>query len=342
MLMRQQSVPSEVPFRQAILHEYHRRCLETNQGDPHYLGSNPSATLRSYQESFGDQLGLYERSVSFAKVMDAARASVVVYVGDFHPLRLAKDTFVRIVEEGAAPRRQRVVLLEEFQANDNRYLKAYHNDVIDDNGLRSKAWSHNLNGSWGGVLGIVRYAKKKGIPVRGIDQRLPSLRLRTSGIADQVEQYVTPKSQVFVLAGQFHLTPNRIPAQLDGIVKSSITVFQAPDEMFWQLLARGLAYETEAVQTSSGVYCLNNSNPLFLHMVQQNAALDRAERLGKEELDDNYLDSLIGVLSTVLGISGAAIDLGTPGLLSTLERLVYGNVEREEAVKVFEGLVPTD
>ncbi len=341
--MLPQPAPSETPFRQAILHEYHRRYLGINHHDPNHLGKNPSKTLRSYHESFGKQLGQYECSVSFADVMEAARKADVVFVGDYHPWHLAKDTFARIVKEATPPDGQskQSILLEEFQANDNRYLKAYLSGVIDDNGLRSKAWSYDRNGSWGGVLEIVHYAREAGIPVWGIDQRFPSLRLRTASIADHVEKQVNGKTQVFVLAGQLHLAPNRVPALLEGIVKSPTTIFQAPEEMFWQLLEHGLAYETEAVRTSTGVYCLNNSNPLFLAMVQQNAALDREERLGKQDLENNYLDALIQVLSTVLGVSGASIDPAAPGLRPTLERLVYGTVGREETLRVFEELLPT-
>ena len=157
-----------------------------------------------------------------------------------------------------------------------------------------------------------------------------------------MKRSIADRTQLFVLAGELHLVPCRVPKILESEVKSSIIIFQGPDEMFYQLLASGVAYGTEAVQTSTGVYCLNNSNPLIRAMVQQNAALHRSERLEKIELDDNYLDCLVTILSSVLGVSGAAINPNAPGLRSTLEQLVGGNVTRKKALQVFKGLVPKD
>lgn len=359
-----ESKPSLTPFREAIQRAYQKACLVINRDDPHHRGSDPSTTLVSYQRTFDEQLGSYERSVSFAEVMDAARRSQVVYVGDFHPMRSVKEMFLRIVQEGADPQRPCIVLLEEFPAKHNRHLKAYLQGNIDDNGLRSKAWAYDRNGSWGGVLAIVQYAKehrkKQGIDVWGIDQRFAtpsqehmphtgpqqlSLRERTEGMAAQVEQYLDDGKQIFVLAGELHLAPDKLPALLNGKVKSSIPIFQGPDEMFWQLFAQGLAYKG-AVKTSAGAYYLTNGNPLFRAMVQNNAELPRRsdDRLGKGQLEIEYKNSLLNVLIKALGRNTNGLASIDPAQvpLRDLERLVYANDDKATVRAQLEEWVPTD
>lgn len=366
-MLSPESTPSPTPFREAIQRAYQKACLVINRDDPHHRGSDPSTTLVSYQETFDEQLGSYKRSVSFADVMDAACQSRVVYVGDFHPLRSTKDMFLRIVQEGADPQRPCIVLLEEFPAKHNRHLKAYLQGNIDDNGLRSKAWAYDRNGSWGGVLAIVQYAKEhrkeegiRGIDVWGIDQRFAtpsqehihytghqqlSLRERTKGMAAQVEQYLDDGKQIFVLAGELHLAPDKLPALLNGKVKSSTTIFQGPDEMFWQLFAQGLAYGG-AVQTSAGAYYLTNGNPLFRAMVQNNAELPRGsdDRLGKGQLEIEYKNSLLTILIKALGRNTNGLASIDPAQvpLGDLERLVYGNDDKATVRAKLEDWIPKD
>jgi hypothetical protein len=347
-------------FREAVHQEYQNVCLSIDPGDPYNMGDVQSAALTGYRRNFGEQLGSYQRSVSFTEVMDAAQRSQVVYVGDFHPWRGAKDTFLHIVDEGAAPSCQPVILLEEFSAKHNRYLKSFRAGVLSDNGLRARAWAYNLNGSWGGVLSILNYAKDQkkrkkqkkgrkpdeGIEVWGIDQRLASLSLRTHGLAKQVEKYVHDEKQIFVLAGDFHLAPGKLHAEIDNKVKSYTTIFQGSDEMFWQLLPLGLANDTEAVLTSTGVYCLNNTNPLFRAMVQFSASFPRRsdERFNKKELELEYKQHLITVLIRALGVDPeieGAID-PEEVVVADLERLVYGTDDQETVRAKLESWVPTN
>ena len=335
-------------FRRAIQREYRKACLSIDSEDPYHLGSSPSTTLTSYGKTFGEELGSYQRSVSLAEVMSVARQSQVVYVGDFHPWRGAKDTFLHIVKEGADPSSQPVILLEEFLAKHNRNLKSHRAGVISDNRLRSKAWAYDRNGSWGGVLSILKYAKEQGgVDVWGIDQRFASLSLRTGGIAGQVERYVHEGKQIFVLAGEFHLAPDKLHAGIDSKVRSSTTIFQSPDEMFWQLLPLGLAHGTEAVLTSTGVYCLNNTNPLFRAMVQFNASLSRRsdERFNKKELEVEYKQLLLTVLTKAWGSdpSDDFFHIDPEGVaVADLELLVYGNDSQETVHAKLESWAPTD
>src|SRR3989344_4675334 len=229
-------------FRQVIQRRYKRTYHKVAGHDPHHYGDcKPDPQLERYQKNFVWRLGSYRRSVSVDEVMEAARRSQVVYVGDYHPWRGAKDMFIKIVTEGASPGSQRIVLLEEFQPKHDKYLKAYlWGEITDANGLRAKTWTYDRNGTWGGVLAIVDCAKEQELPVRGIDVRfyggnLVPLPERTKGIAAQVQRYIHDGEQIFILAGEFHLAWNKLPAELESKVESSVTIFQGPDEMFWKL-----------------------------------------------------------------------------------------------------------
>ena len=324
-------------FRQGIQRRYEATYRKVAGHDPHHYGDGePDPQLERYQQNFVRHLGSYKRSASLEEVMRAARRSQVVYVGDFHPWRSAKDIFIKIVTEGASPGSQRIILLEEFQPKHDKYLKAYlKGEITDTNGLRARTWAYDRNGTWGGVLAIVDYAEEQEIPVKGIDVRfyggsLVPLPQRTKGIAAQVERYIHDGEQIFILAGEFHLASNKLPAELGSKVKSSVTIFQGPDEMFWKLLPHGLAYGPDAVLTSTGVYCLRNSNPLFRAMVQQSAAFLRndPERSSKQNLEIEYKSHLINVVGRALRMRN--IDTIKPDQvpLADLERLVYGNDDK--------------
>ena len=350
----QDSTLSQTPFRAAVHEAYRQACLAVNPDDPHHLGDDPRETLISYQKKFGKKLGSCPYPVSFAEVMDVARRSQVVYVGDFHPLRTTKDMFLHIVEEGAHPGSRRIVLLEEFLAKFNRYLKAYLSGALDVNGLRSKAWRYDRNGSWGGVLSILDYAKEKehdtqlyGIDVaKGDDKRIDPLAMRTRGIAEQVEQYFHGGEQIFVLAGELHLAADKLPTRLKRKVESFTTIFQYPDELFWQLLPQGLAYGTEAVLTSTGVYCLNTSksNPLFRALAYSNAELSRKDlgRHNKRALEVEYNQALLNVLMRALTKNANGLGSIDPAKVPVedLERLVYGTDDKKTVRAKLEEWIP--
>ena len=104
-----------------------------------------------------------------------------------------------------------------------------------------------------------------------------------------------------------------------------------------ELLEQGRTYAAEAVQTTTGVYHLNTSNPLFRAMVQTNAEQPRGERYSKEELLTEYKALLFLVLEDVLKIKMGYIDPGTAEL-TILERLVYGTDDEKTVRRILHAM----
>lgn len=313
------------------------------QGQRH-LGVDPHGSMVSYEGSFPKAIGTYAESVSEDQVIAAARDAQIVYVGDFHPLQATKKKFRDIVERARDPAKKIVILLEEFTAGPvNDRLAEYLTNRISEADLKDCIWGHEGTGTWKGMMLILRYAKElarteKDIAVYGIDVRYDSVRARTGYLEEQIREImmapqeaiknsVKERQQAFVLVGDFHLNPLRLPAAFQNT--TSCTILQGPEEMFWQLQEQGILWQAEAVKTTTGIYCLNMLNPLWRTMVQNNMNNAPGDKLKQSELKVEYKQQLIEILSKAFGESGGAIDPESIEI-TALERAVFDGTLTDE------------
>jgi len=104
------------------------------------------------------------------------------------------------------------------------------------------------------------------------------------------------------------------------------------EEMFRQLLERGIVHQTEAVKTSTGIYCLNGPNPLLRAFAQNDSNRDPRDRDSDTEIMGAYKQLLVTILGNALEESGAAIDAEALEI-GVLEQLIYDHSLTEDEVR---------
>jgi hypothetical protein len=258
-----------------------------------------SSTLRLYDGVFERAVNSYERVTNEEEILGKIREADLVYAGDFHPLRRVKFKFQELIERGRN-RREPIILLEEFSAQDQEHIDAYMQDGDLDK-LKTH-WHHEGTSSWRGIKKILEYARNQEIPTYGIDaERLATTDYGSTAAADyvfgsRIVDSLNTLSQVWVYVGELHLAPGHTPgvvrrarqttaatlaetvhgqtegsfAEIRAVATGElkeVTLFQGLEEVFWQLLEQGIAHTTKAVRIADNIYCLNNVPALLRAMV---------------------------------------------------------------------------
>jgi hypothetical protein len=166
--------------------------------------------------------------------------------------------------------------------------------------------------------------------VTAIDRRSSSgnsLKIRDGYAAKKIAALARAEDRplVLVLMGQFHITPDHLPAavrrELKAVLRQHLVVYQNAEGVYWALAREGRADSTRAVEVRPGELCLISSSPV----VCQQSFLDYVEaELGDAPLEERGAPATFRHLAHVIGeLVGVDVDdaldevqVVTPGSLS--------------------------
>jgi hypothetical protein len=218
-------------------------------------------------------------------VSQRVQAADVVYVGDYHTLPLAQETYLELVEGVREEGRRVVLALECVEGRHQAAVDAYLAGRLAERSLLARL-GHGANpgqGSWSGLRALLTYAKRHRLEVVGIDRRAQgerSLALRDAYAAERIARAVRAEDRprVMVLVGQYHVTPCHLPAQVEQVLGEAhasrgLVVYQNAEGVYWRLAREGKAGEARAVELADGSLCLLNASPV----VCQQSFLDYLE-----------------------------------------------------------------
>lgn len=258
-----------------------------------------SRAFLAYQRRYERATRTYRRVLTTAQVDKRIAAADVVYVGDYHTLRLAQSAYLELVRQALTGRRRVVLALEFVESRHQPTLDAFLAGKLSEKKFLAKI-GHPYRGPfdiWPGFAPILELARKKKLSVIAIDRRAPgprSLELRDQGASEAIATALgaADRPLVMVLVGQFHVAPAHLPKQVERRVTrslDSLVVYQNAEGVFWSLARKGLASTTDAVQISQRELCLINTSPV----VSQRSFLDYVEA----EAGDAPLDE-VGIATT--------------------------------------------
>ena len=250
-----------------------------------------SAAFRSYEARYRRLTRSYERVLSRTEIEAQVQSADVVYVGDYHTLRLAQESFLSLVRAGAARGRRQVLAIEFVEGRHQKVLDDYLAGALSERRFLARI-GHAYSGGfdiWPAFKAIFDYARAQKLSVVAIDRRARgsrSLALRDAYAAARVSKAARAADhpQVFVLMGQFHVAPCHLPAQVKAELgpsarRSHLVVYQNCEGVYWRLARKGLADQVEGVQVRRGEVCLNNTSPV----VCQQSFLDYLEAEAGDE-----------------------------------------------------------
>ncbi|MFT3708355.1 MAG: ChaN family lipoprotein [Archangium sp.] len=252
-----------------------------------------SRAFVAYQRRYERATRGYRRVITATQVNKRIAAADVVYIGDYHTLRLAQAAYLELVKAAIEGDRRVVLALEFVESRHQATLDAFLAGKLTEKRFLAKI-GHPYRGPfdiWPGFAPILELAKKKKLTVIAIDRRAPgprSLELRDEGASEEIARALEADDHplVMVLVGQFHVAPSHLPRQVQRRVTrelEALVVYQNAEGVYWSLAARGLVESTRAVELSDGEVCLVNASPV----VAQRSFLDYVEaEAGDAPLDD--------------------------------------------------------
>lgn len=252
-----------------------------------------SRAFRAYEGRYRRRTRSFQRVLSSAEVNERVAAADVVYVGDYHTLRHAQKSYLKLVEAALGSGRRVVLALEFVEGQHQAALDAYLSGRSGEATFLRKI-GHAPSGGfdlWPGFRAIFQLAREKGLEAIAIDRRARgerSLAIRDQYAAERIAEVATAPDRplVLVLVGQFHVAPGHLPAkvreELGEHRREHLVIYQNCEGIYWQLARKGRADEIDAVLVRDGELCLFNASPL----VCQQSFLDYLEaEAGDEQLE---------------------------------------------------------
>ncbi|MBX5480677.1 MAG: ChaN family lipoprotein [Myxococcaceae bacterium] len=317
---------------------------------------NTSAAFRAYEARYRRLTRSFERAVRIADVEDAVRAADIVYVGDYHTLRSAQQSYLRLVEAALASRRRVVMALEFVEGRHQSALESFVQGRIGEKTFLSRI-GHPYTGAfdiWPNFRPLFETARARGLPIIAIDSRAGgpgSLQRRDAYAAERIASIARAEDRplVMVLMGQYHVAPCHLPRAVaerlgPGVQRRSLIVYQNCESIWWELSRRGRVGRVEAVRIRDGEYCLVHTSPLLC----QQSFLDYLEAesgdapVGDDALGDRFRQ-MAKLIGRFLGADVARavdrvvqdVEVVTPADPSPLERVrARGRLTRRELEQI--------
>lgn len=243
-----------------------------------------SAAFRAYERVYRQATSRYSRPLRASEVHRRVQRSDVVYVGDYHTLKLAQDAYLELVFAALATGRRIVLALEFVEQRHQAAIDSFLSGTLSEKRFLARI-GHPYRGPfdiWPHFKPIFELAKKRALRIWAIDSRgrgSGSLAQRDRRAARVVATLAKADDGplVMVLVGQFHIAPRHLPAlvkhRLGRIERRSLIVYQNAEGIWWRLAQRGLAHRTPAVEIDETTLCLINASPV----VCQRSFLDYVE-----------------------------------------------------------------
>ncbi|XXF75269.1 ChaN family lipoprotein [Myxococcaceae bacterium GXIMD 01537] len=244
-----------------------------------------TAAFRAYETRYRRRTQDYRAVLPLSAVHQQVLAADVVYVGDYHTLPLAQQSYLSLVERTLGAERRVVLALECVEGRHQATVDAYLAGRLSERALLAKLGHGQDPGSaaWSGLRPLLAFARRHKLEVVGIDRRAQgerSLALRDAYAAERIARAARAEDRprVLVLVGQYHVTPCHLPAQVeralgDGVSAKGLVVYQNCEGVWWRLAREGRVGSAEAVELPDGALCLLNASPV----VCQQSFLDALE-----------------------------------------------------------------
>ena len=235
--------------------------------------ASSSRHFRRYEARYRNATRRFSRQLEPGQLNDAVAEADIVYVGDYHTLKLAQDGYLDLVKAALASGRRVVLALElvegRFQSVVDHFLKG----AIKERTFLTRI-GHPYKSSfdiWPHFAPIFSLAARRGLDVVAIDSRSSSprsLEVRDRYAAARIAAAAAADDRplVMVLMGQFHVAPSHLPAQvktlLKGVDRRHLVVYQNAEGVYWQLAKAGLADRVSAVELRPGELCVVSTSPV--------------------------------------------------------------------------------
>jgi uncharacterized iron-regulated protein len=176
------------------------------------IGSSP--TFRRYEARYRRATASFSRVCTSIDVRKSIAGSDVVYVGDYHTLKLAQQGYLELVREALRSGRRVVLALELVEGRHQDTLDEFLAGRFTEREFLDRI-GHPYRGAfdiWPNFAPVLELARERGLVVLAIDKRSRSSRSleeRDQFAAQQIAAAARADDRpiVMVVMGQFHIAP---------------------------------------------------------------------------------------------------------------------------------------
>lgn len=297
--------------------------------------------LREYASSYNKHFEGPVEVASKDELLDRVEVSDIVYHGDFHTLKRAQLSPIKILREIAGRGRPVCLALEMFCSGDQIWLDRFQRmEITEDAFLEAVQYESAWGFDWNNYRNLVYFALANDIPLFALDCRDFSdyvpLDIRDVYAAERIveRRRTHPDELLYVFAGELHIAPDHLPAAVDLMLDEPrprrTILYQNNETVYWNLAERG-EQEAGLVRLADDQFCLMNCTPLVVYQSYRNWA-ERQEELAHADEDwwdesHNSLDvseqvhQLVEIIAEFLDVDASDFDDFTVQLPHDLDGL---------------------
>ncbi len=279
----------------------------------------PDPALDRYSREYHKYLKHYESVSSTSELIRHVTSSDVVYHGDYHPLKQSQRSALRILRE-IVDKRKIILCLEMFYADDQRWIDQFLQKKLKKKEFLEKIdYAKKWGFRWEHWKPVIDLCKKNKIPIVGINSnqsdKKKSLLARDIYSAIIIGKLLirNPETLIYVIDGDYHISPNHLPLQVEKKLKvfeievKRTIIFQNNADLYWQL-ANEHKEESDVVEISDDSFCILNTTPAnklqsYLNWLEFSAEAYHPVQAGWEDLSEEAGNTTIpGIVNTICKI----------------------------------------
>ncbi len=321
----------DISPRQELL-QLQRSLFEKISHDIHdYLGRH-SPTLLHYKKDYERDLTGYQRVSNKAELIREVLKSQIVYLGDYHTLRQAQRTVIKILRDVVREERRVILGVEMAHNEDQEHIDAYLAGRLSEKDfLENIQYRKTWNFEWPNYKQIFDFCHKFGIPIIGLncavckgDQVLRKRDLVAAKIIASLH-LDNPDALIFVFYGDLHICRQHIPRMVRHQLQKKhknrardLIIYQNSEELYQLLVSRGLEQKVDVLKVDANRYCVMNTPPwvklqTYLNWLEHRSHdfSEGEEDLGEQEDTYQYYHRLWDMVDTIasfLKIRNQALD----------------------------------
>lgn len=234
--------------------------------------------LRVYQERYRRHTRTYQEVVSPEEFHAELTEADVIYLGDYHTLKQAQKTCVRLLRRLAPVRPDLCVGLEVVQGRHQHFLDRHLSGGMDEETFLKRIGfrKHWVFGSFAPFRGILELIREHGLSALALDlAHGPGVTLaqRDAYAAERIATALSTGRPVLAFMGELHMAPPHLPAAVKKALRTldkarastlkQVVVYQNPEGIYERLSRQGLEHQVEVVRVKAGVFAINAVPPIL-------------------------------------------------------------------------------
>lgn len=289
-----------------------------------------------YEKNYRSAISDFSRVSNQDEMMDGILKSDIIYIGDYHTCNQSQRSFLRILRAAVKKNRRFIVGMELLHERYQRYLDQFLAGDIDEVHFLKKVhlkehWVFDL---WENFKPIFDFCKYHKIPMYAIDSAREGsdVTARDKGSAKIIGKIVAanPKRKLFVFIGDLHLAKQHLPREVErelraqNIDRSSITLFQNSESIYWRLAEDEVEDYVEVVRLKDGNFCRMHTPPVICQRSYLNWLEHEEGEIDYADAKSSFLeicDRICEFLDIKLGREREEVELFTCGDTSFIKKL---------------------